>query len=450
MESGVVVRLLAVIALVLANGFFVTAEFALAVTRRTRGRDVTDSTDRGAVRVARAQADLDRAISGTRLGVVLASLGLGWIGEPALARAIEVLFITVGLPATPAVVHGLAVGVAFFLISFLYIVFGDLAPKTAALLHPDAVSRVVAVPLNAFNRLMGPWIWFLNRSAQFVLRRLGLPASGATDRVHSPDELELLVSESHLGGVVEEDEQAMIQGVFDLTRTMVREVMTPRTDIVAVDADATIAAILEAAAESGFSRLPVFRESLDEIIGVVVVKDVLRRVVGGDDGVGASAVMREPFFVPDSKPVDDLIAELRHRKTHMAVVLDEFGGTDGIVTLEDLIEEIVGEIYDEHDVAADDFAVRADGRVVLDGGASFSELVARFDLSGLGGADEYDTVAGYVLATLGRIPESGETVPIGDAELHVLELNERRITSLELRGARERADVGWASDAEAP
>jgi CBS domain containing-hemolysin-like protein len=449
MDSGVVLRLLAVLALVLANGFFVSAEYALARARRTRVRELIDAGYRSAVRVARAQQDLDRAISGTRLGVTLATLTLGWIGEPAIARVIESLLISAGTSAAPAVVHALAIVVAFVLIVYLHIVLGELAPKTAALLYPEAVSRFVAGPLNGFNRLMAPWIWFLNQSSHVVLRLLRLPATSAFDRVHSPDEIEMLVSESQRSGVVEEDEQAMIQGVFELTRTVVREVMTPRPDIVGVDAEASIGVILETAAESGFSRFPVFRESLDEIIGIVVVKDVLGRVVSGDDGAGASAVMREPFFVPDTKPVDDLIAELRHRKTHMAVVLDEFGGTDGIVTLEDLLEEIVGEIYDEHDIAEDDVAVRPDGRVILDGGASFSEIVDRFELGGFENADEYDTMAGYVLATLGRIPEEGDSVAIGEAELRVLELTERRITSLELRGARERSSPTDSASSEA-
>ncbi|MDH3733465.1 MAG: hemolysin family protein [Gemmatimonadota bacterium] len=446
MDTGVVLRLLAVIGLVLANAFFVAAEFALVGARRTRIRELVEEGDRPARLVDRAQRDLDRAISGTQLGITLASLGLGWIGEPAVAVTIEPVVSAMGLPGSPVAVHSIAVTLAFIFIAYLHIVLGELAPKTVALLHPETVSRFVAGPLIAFNRLMAPWIWVLNGSSALFLRLMRLPASVGHERVHSPDEIEMLVSESLKEGVVEEDEKAMIQGVFDLTRTMVREVMTPRPDIVAVGADATIALMLEKSAESGFSRLPVYRESLDEIIGVVVVKDLLRRVVSGDDNTRASAVMRDPFFVPDTKPVDDLIAELRHRKTHIAIVVDEFGGTDGIVTLEDLLEEIVGEIYDEHDIAAADVAVGPDGRVLLDGGTSFSDLVERFDLATSGGEEEYDTVAGYVLATLGRIPDVGERVPIGDAELRVRELNERRITGLELVGARERPASDGGSD----
>ncbi|MFV1987438.1 MAG: hemolysin family protein, partial [Gemmatimonadota bacterium] len=382
MDAGILLKLVAVFALVLVNAFFVASEFALVGARRTRIRELVEGGDRLAKRVARAQKDLDRAISGTQLGITLASLGLGWIGEPAVAQTIEPALAALGIPGSAVTVHSIAITISFLVISYLHIVLGELAPKTVALLHPETVSRWVAGPLIGFNRLMAPWIWVLNGSSTLFLRLVRLPNVADHLRVHSPDEIEMLVSESLKEGVVEEDEQAMIQGVFELTRTMVREVMTPRPDIVAVEAGATVPEMLETAATSGFSRLPVVGASLDEIIGIVVVKDLLQRVVAGDKATRADAVMRAPLFVPDTKAVDDLIAELRLRKTHIAIVVDEFGGTDGVVTLEDLLEEIVGEIYDEHDVAEDEVAVGPDGTVMLDGGASFSDLLERFELTG--------------------------------------------------------------------
>lgn len=444
MDTGILLRLLSVFALVVANAFFVAAEFALISARPTRIRELVEAGDRPAKRVARAQKGLDRAISGTQLGITLASLGLGWIGEPAVAVIVEPVLDLLGIVDSTVTLHTVAVVIAFLLITYLHIVLGELAPKTVALLRPEAVSRLVAGPLIAFNRLMAPWIWVLNGSSSLFLRLFRLPSSGHR-RVHSPEEIEMLVEESLKEGVVEEDEQAMIQGVFELTRTVAREVMTPRPDIVAIEADATAQEILSVVATSGFSRLPVYRESLDDIIGVVVVKDLLRVIVAEEPDTRADEVMREPLFVPDTKPVDDLIAELRQRKTHMAIVVDEFGGTDGVVTLEDLLEEIVGEIYDEHDVVEAEVAIDEDGRIHVDGGYSFSALASQFDLPEPAANDEYDTVAGYVLATLGRIPEQGARVPIGEAELHVVEVNERRITKLELRGARDRSSA--ASDA---
>jgi CBS domain containing-hemolysin-like protein len=433
MDLSVALRLLAVVALVLANAFFVAAEFALVGARHTRIRELAEGGDRLARSVEKAQKDLDRAISGTQLGITLASLGLGWIGEPAVARTLERALESVSVQLSPVALHSIAVAIAFGVITYLHIVLGELAPKSVALLRPEAVSRLLAPALNAFNRLVAPGIWFLNGSSNLFLRLIGLGSLTAAERVHSPEEIEMLVHESLRQGVVEEDEQAMIQGVFELTHTVAREVMTPRPDIVGVAADATIEDLLKTAADSGFSRLPVYEGSIDDIVGVVVVKDLLPWIVDRSrDAASARELMREALFVPDTKAVDDLLAELRSQKLHMAIVVDEFGGTDGIVTLEDLVEEIVGEIYDEHDIAQADVAVEPDGRIVIDGGYSFSDLLAKFDLPAV--EEEYDTVAGYVIGVLGRIPEAGESVSIGSAELEVLELNERRITRLELKG----------------
>jgi CBS domain containing-hemolysin-like protein len=445
MDLSVALGLLGVVGLVLANAFFVAAEFALVTARKTRIRELAEGGDRLARSVEKTLGNLDRAISGTQLGITLASLGLGWIGEPAVAQTLERLMTAMSVQLSPVALHTVAIVIAFGFITYLHIVLGELAPKTVALLRPEAVSRLVAPPLNLFNRLVAPGIWLLNGSANLFLRMLGLREPTAAERVHSPEEIEMLVHQSLRQGVVEEDEQAMIQGVFELTHTVAREVMTPRPDIVGASADATIEDLLKMAADSGFSRLPVYEGSIDDIVGVVVVKDLLPWIVDRSrDSVSAREVMRDALFVPDTKAVDDLLAELRSQKLHMAIVVDEFGGTDGIVTLEDLVEEIVGEIYDEHDVAQADVAVEPDGRIVIDGGYSFSDLLAKFDLPAA--EEEYDTVAGYVIGMIGRIPEVGESVPIGEAELEVLELNERRITRLELKGVTGASSTGVAEE----
>ncbi|WP_419940676.1 hemolysin family protein [Candidatus Palauibacter sp.] len=440
MDLGLVLRLGAVLALVAANAFFVAAEFALVSARRTRIGELADAGDRRAGVVRRAQDDLNRAISGTQLGITLASLGLGWIGEPTLARSLEPVFAALGFAASPAAVHASAIVVAFILITYLHVVLGELAPKTVALLRPEGVSRHLAGPLLTFNRVMSPAIWLLDGSARLFLRLIRVPVGDThgLEHAHSPEEIALLVRQSLREGVVEKDEQAMIEGVFDLTHTVVREVMTPRLDIVSVSADDPTKVILEVAAESGFSRLPVTEDSLDEIVGIVVLKDLLADVVAErPSGLRARDMMREALFVPESKPIDDLLAEMRARKTHMAVVVDEFGGTDGIATLEDLLEEIVGEIYDEHDEAEEGLEVGADGAVAVGGGVSFADLLSGLGIDDLEDAEEYDTVAGFVIAALGRIPEPGDRVPLGGAELEVAELADRRITRLTLHGIDE-------------
>ncbi len=445
MDPALGLKLLAVLLLVGANGFFVAAEFALVKARRTRIRELVDEGDRLARAVQAAQADLDRSISGTQLGITIASIGLGWIGEPAIADVIAGGFARFSSPWSAIATHGVAVTVAFALITYLHIVLGELAPKTAALLRPETVSRWVAPPLNLFNRLAAPAVWLLNSSASLVVRGFGWAATGE-EHVHSPEEIQMLLHQSLEGGVVEQDEEAMIHGVFELTRTVAREVMTPRTDIVAVRDDATLDEVLGTAAESGFSRIPVYRDSIDDVVGVLLVKDLLPWLRRQDrSGFHAARVAREAYFVPDSKPVDDLLAELRRQKVHMAVVVDEFGGTDGIVTLEDLVEEVIGEIYDEHDVARAEIRIEPDGRILVDGGAALSDLVEEFELPETG--KEYDTVAGFVIGELGHIPEPGERVSLGPATLEVLETRDRRVTRLELHRAEPGAraiDAGAA------
>jgi putative hemolysin len=251
-------------------------------------------------------------------------------------------------------------------------------------------------------------------------------------------------------GGVERDEEAMIHGVFELPHTVAREVMTPRPDLIALPENSSLDHVLEVAVESGFSRFPVYRRSIDEVVGVVLVKDLLRWVRSSDASeFRLKAVLREPFFVPDTKPVDDLLAEFREQKVHMAIVVDEFGGTDGVVTLEDLVEEIVGDIFDEHDVAEEEIERLPDGRILLDGGAGLEDVIEAFDLEGVTDIEDFDTVAGYAIGRLGRIPVAGELVPIGDAELEVLETQEQRVTRLELRMRPSTPAADTQSDLEA-
>ena len=439
MDLSTVLKLVAALLLVAVNAFFVAAEFALVTARRTRIQELVDSGDILARQLKSAQDNLDRSISGTQLGITLSSLGLGWIGEPAVAETLRGAFSGFGPPWNTIATHGTATAIAFLGITFLHIVLGELAPKTIALLRPEAVGRIVAGPLNAFSFVVRPFIWILNGSAALVLRGLGVRDLTSADRVHSPEEIEMLLRQSRARGVVEDNEEAMIHGVFELNRTMAREVMTPRTDIVAFPESATLDEVLDGAAESGFSRFPVYSESIDHVTGVVLVKDLLPwvRKPGAEADFSLARTMREAVFVPDTKPVDDLLTELRGSKVHMAVVVDEFGGTDGLVTLEDLVEEIVGDIFDDHDVPEEEIEIRADGRILVDGGADLEDLLEKFGIEGVEDAEAYDTVAGYAIGQLGRIPDAGERVPIGTAELEILKTHDQRVTELEFHPAAE-------------
>jgi len=423
--------MLAVLLLVGANGFFVAAEFALVSADETRVSDMSARGDRLARAVDAAQADLNHYLSSCQVGITLASLALGWIGEPAIAETLISVFADLPTPFDWIARHTVAVVIAFTAITYLHVVLGEQAPKAAAIFHPEQTARWLIQPLVLFSRLGSPLIWSINASANGLLRVFGVRLPSESERVHSRGELLLLVDRAREVGKVEQDEHAMISGVFELTRTMATEVMTPRPDIVAVPLDAKLDDIVQVTSRSGHSRLPVYEESLDKVVGIVLVKDILPLAATGQhENFDLSSVMREPYFVPDTKSVDDLLAEFRRMKVHMAVVVDEFGGTDGVVTLEDLIEEIVGEIYDEHDVARPMVTVTSAGEILIDGGAPIDEVNQRFRLTLP--VEDYDTLGGFILGELGHVPKPGDTVEVEGAELVVKTVDERRVRYVRL------------------
>ncbi|MDP2471529.1 MAG: hemolysin family protein [Candidatus Palauibacterales bacterium] len=442
MGSLFAARIALLLGLVAANGFFVAAEFALVASRHRAEEQPGEDPLRADPGIRRARRSLGRPISGAQLGIALSTLGVGWFGVTWLAPGIQTALDSTGLPSGVGLTVGVVVALA--VVGGLHLILGELVPRALGLSRAHRIAGIVARPLNLFTAVMSPFLWVLNALAEPVVSRSG-DLTGGYGQVHGPAEIEALLRHSRAEGVVEEDEEEMIHGVFELTRTVAREVMTPRPDIVAFPESASLDEVLDKAEESGFSRFPVYRESIDDVTGVVLIKDLLRWLrASPEEEFALTAVMREPFFIPDTKPVDDLLAEFRSQKLHLAVIVDEFGGTDGVVTLEDLVEEIVGDIFDEHDVAQQEIVVLGVGRARIDGGADPADLIEQFGLGEVAEADEYDTVAGYVIGKLGRIPEVGQTVRLGRARLEVVETTEQRVTSLELRV------VGPVKDGEVP
>ncbi|NIN72630.1 MAG: DUF21 domain-containing protein [Gemmatimonadetes bacterium] len=422
---------MAVLILVGANGFFVAAEFALVSADDSRLAGMVERGDRLAGAVRRARDDLNLYLSSCQIGITLASLGLGWIGEPAIAQTLVALFSGVPEPFNLIASHAVAVVIAFTLITYLHVVLGEVAPKALAIFHPEALSRWVVPPLVIFTRAGWPLIWSMNESANGLLRVFGVRLPSEAERVHSPEEIMVLVKRSRDVGKVERDEQAMIHGVFELTRTVAREVMTPRPDIVAVPTDVGFEEVVATAGRSGHSRLPVYRDSLDDVVGVVLAKDLLALATVQERGdFDVTKLMREPYFVPDTKSVGELLAELRRLKIHMAIVVDEFGGTDGLVTLEDLIEEIVGEIYDEYDEARPIFTTTPSGQPLIDGGAPIDEVNEKYELELP--EEDYDTLGGFILGELGHVPKRGDVVRVPSAELVVERVDNRRVRLVRL------------------
>ncbi len=311
-------------------------------------------------------------------------------------------------------------------------VLGELAPKALAIFKPEPVARMIVWPLIAFTRVGSPVIWMLNETANHFVKLIGLKLPEEHERVHSPEEIEMLLRQSRERGMVGHEAVEMIQGVFELPRTVVREVMTPRLDIVAVPNGAGLDELVRVVQESGHSRIPVYEGSIDHIVGIVLVKDLLRHWPDVEsDAFNLQTVMREPHFIPDSKPVSDLLKEFREKKVHLAIVVDEFGGTFGLVTLEDLVEEVVGEIYDEYDVPEPEILVTAPGEAVIEGGTPIDEVNERFGLRLP--TEHYDTVGGFILGELGQVPEVGATVVADRGTVFTVEeVEERRVTRVRM------------------
>jgi CBS domain containing-hemolysin-like protein len=433
MEASLVsdlLRLLGVAVLVAANGFFVAAEFALVSVRRTRIEELIQEGRAGAKFVKRAQDDLNRYLAAAQLGITLASLGLGWLGEPALAHIIQPLLNLLPAAWGEVVLHSAAAAIAFAVITFLHVVVGEQAPKSFALQKPEQTALLIAVPTLWTGALFRPFIWILNSSSTFLLRSLGLAAAGAHDLVHSVEELKMLVEASEEGGVLEDSERDMLHAVFDFGDLTAREVMVPRTEMVAVDADAPLDDLIHLAIKHPLSKFPVYEGDLDHIIGLAHVKDLVRVQHDARKEASIRGLMREPLAVPEAIRLNELLQEFRLKRQHLAIVLDEYGGTAGLVTLDDLMGEIVGEVRDPFDKSVPEIQRLPDGSALLDGLALIENVNAAFNLS-LRDAN-YDTIAGFVLGRLGRMAKVGDTVESDGIRLKVEALDGRRIARLSL------------------
>lgn len=415
--------------LVAANGFFVAAEFALVSTRKSRIQELADQGDRRARFVLTALGDLNLYLSSSQLGITLASLALGWVAESTLATVLIQAFRGLPSPWNVLASHAVAGTLAFVFITFLHIVLGEQAPKTFALTLPEKTSLWAAGPLVLFTRVLKPFIAFLNASSNFTLRRVGLRPMGEAERVHRPEEIELLVAQMFEHGVLAEEPVDMIRGVFDLSETTAEEIMTPRTEMVAVEINTSVDQVADLMVESGHSRFPVFRDNIDHIVGVVLARDVWRAQKRQTTEALGDLVRSLPY-IPQNKSVETLLREMQVERVHMAVVLDEYGGTAGLVTVEDLLEQIVGDIRDEHEQEIPGIEEAEDGLVRLAGSVPVADLNERYSLDLP--ENEYTTVAGYVMGLLGRVAIEGEDIAFPGGRFHVLSMSGRRIKALQM------------------
>ena len=437
-------RLGLVVLLVVANAFFVAAEFALVSARRSRIDQMASEGDRLAKAVQSAMKNLNRYISATQLGITLTSLGLGWIGEPALAGLMDRFLGLFGIRPPAAAVHTVAgAATAFIIITFLHIVLGELAPKAIALANAESVSRTLAIPLIIFARVMSPAIHVLYSAANWLLRKLGVTPQSELQHVHSPEELRLLVMQARAHGTLDETDSAMLAGVFDFHEKKAYDVMRPRTDVAALDIESTEADVWDVVRRERYSRYPVYRDTLDDVIGVFLAKDLWLH--DGKQPFELKDFVRPALYVPASKPAERVMDDLRKTRAQMAVVLDEYGGTAGILTMEDLVEEVVGDITDEYDFASRT-AVVTDGVLELAGALSLVDVRSDYGLRIPEG--DWTTLGGYAFGRLGRLPKIGDRVPFPGGELEIIALDGRRVAGLRVhRENSEKTSAGTPAGA---
>ncbi len=422
-------RIAVIVVLLVLNGYFVAVEFALVRSRRTRLEAMVRAGDPIARFALAASGNLARVLPASQLGITLASLGLGWTAEAALGRSFGAFFATLPFPIEESLRVSIGAIVALLLATYLQVVFGELAPRAATLNHPEQIAKWLAPPLLVFAWLTKPFTFILSFSAGSVLRLFGQSPNVQHEPVHSPDELRMLVEQSEEQGALETTDAEMLGKVFAFSEKKARDVMTPRTDIVAMTADASLDDALEVVEEAGFSRYPVYAESIDNIIGMVHVKDLLGILREKLDEFTVRDIMREVHVVPGSREVEEVLADFKKRKEHLAIVLDEYGGTAGLVTMEDLLEEIVGEIFDEYDEHLDaQAALSPGGETLVPGATNVREINETYELKVP--EEDYTTVGGYVFGVLGRLPVVGDRVTGGGATFIVRAMDGRRIETL--------------------
>ena len=430
-----------ILVLIALNGFFVGVEFAAVASRRAR-LDILNGENSGAAALVRSWLDnpaaRDRLIAATQLGITVVSLALGAVGENTFQVLLEPYFHEVQLPAGLEILNrvlpALPLIISLTVVTSLHVVLGEQVPKVAVLRAPERFALLAAPAMNLFSRVFKGFINLLDWATRSVLRLIGLPAASPHSSVYSLEEIKQIVAGPEVEGVIEQPEREMLSAIFDFGELVVRQVAIPRTEIIAVEADTPLGEVVNLATGVLVTKLPVYEDNLDQIVGILHIRDLLSAIQDPARKNGAARdLAREALFVPETISVNDLLREFRARSQHIAIVLDEFGGTAGLVTLEDLVEEIVGEFRDPFDVNPPSIQALPDGTALIDGLTLIEEFNEHFNLHLYN--PNYDTIAGYVLGRLGRIPQAGDVIesPQDGIRLRVEAMDGLRIAQLSLR-----------------
>lgn len=434
MDSDILKLLLALF-LVLLNGFFVAAEFSIVKVRYSQIQLKAAEGNSMAKQAEHIIKHLDEYLSATQLGITLASLALGWVGESAMHHVIEKLFHYFNFAIDQATITTVSLVLSFLLITVMHIVFGELVPKSIAIRKAEPTTMAIAVPLRVFYTIFKPFIWTMNQMSNAFLRLVKIhPAS--EQEIHSTEELQLLVKQSADSGEIQEENYEIIKNAFDFTDHSAKQIMVPRQNILSIDIEDPVEEIMTRIMDSGYSRIPVYEDSIDNIIGILYTKEIIREYIrrkGNLDHDDLKGLMREAFFVVGSKKISDLMKVFQQKKQHLAIVIDEFGGTEGIITLEDILEELVGEIQDEEDDEDRIVDKVGDNVYWVQATQPLEEinenLPKEFPLSEEG---EYNTLAGYILHALEDIPEENQEFDMNGYHFKILKMNNKSVELVEL------------------
>jgi CBS domain containing-hemolysin-like protein len=444
--TEVAVDFLLILVIVGLNAFFVASEFSLVTVRKTRIQKLAEEGSASAKAVLRLQDDPTLFISAVQLGVTLASLALGWVGEPTIAELLHPLAASIASEGTAGyVAHVGAIVIAFAIITFFHVVLGELVPKMFALEKAETFALFAARPLEMFAKIFSPILAVLNYAGRIVGKSLGLTSNLDHTSVYTEDELRQLVALSQEGGQINVEERTLINKVFEFSETTVKEAMIPRTEIVAIPATSTLEDISRQFDDSGYSRLPVYRESLDDIIGFIHSKDMVPFLLR-PRAFKLEKILHRPSYVVDTAKLEDVLRQMQTEKFHFGFVVDEHGGVEGIITLEDLLEEIVGDISDEHDEEVNEqIDEQPDGSFILDGGLAVRDLNRRLDVD-LPVSEAYTTIAGFLMSQSGEILDEGATVPFNGHTFRVEKVDKRRIRQVRMYNTPKEPTVETAAE----
>lgn len=424
----ILINIIIALLLVFMNGFFVATEFAMVKVRKSRIETLMLDGNKSAKHTLTVVNDLNSYLSACQLGITLASLGLGWIGEPAVADALSPLFNLFHMPE--ALVHSISFVLGFAIITGLHIVLGELAPKSLAIISAEKIAMYTALPLIMFYRLTYPIMWAFNHSTNLILKSFGVSQVDEHDAAHTDEEIKLLVEDSYKHGLIDKTELTFVDNIFDFSEKTVKEIMIPRTDMACIFLEDSFEEIIKYAMDEQLTRYPVCRDSKDNITGFVHIKDLFRlKIEGNNENI--ENIVREIKFVPESMSISELLKIFKREKPQMAIVIDEYGGTFGLVTIEDILEEIVGEIQDEFDEEVDSITKTEDNNYVVDGKLILDEINELLKISIE--SDNIDTIGGWIYSQLKAYPKINDVIVYENYEFVVLECDNKRINQILIR-----------------